>query len=351
VSSSISQDAIEIINAAPEEGPLDMVSFAEELPAEAAGLAHTLHSADLARIVETYQKSDHYAIWAQKWFNRVALSAAYSGFLAAAIGGLLLYKGALGFAFALGVLQFIFLAISLLGSVVLYLWKPFRTWRLQRGQAEDARVKYFSTLVALPGDSQDALLLPLKLECFRRHLLESQIAYFGRRGHEHRATVRLWTAVRIVSLVLIVIAATVPVLPGLTGPSWLSAWVPEWLRMLLSLVPLTGFGVQETYALAGLLGASLQGLLASLSSISLAERNAERYEAMKTHLEETYLGRHLADARAAAAGSRQEAVEAYVSRVADDLLLETSDWGAWHQARAEMTARLLGQHRVPSVTA
>ena len=339
--------AIDIINAAPNQGPLKApIQYADALPDEAAGLRDLLRSPDITTISKSYVLADRLALRAQSQFRSVAWVAAYAGLLAAVLGGLLFFLSALAVGRAhenvVWGAQYVCLAVALLGSYVLSRGKPSLIWREQRGMAELARRDFYARLMAaVPprprGDSP--LLLSLKLECFRRHLLTDQLEYFQRRGREDKRTAGGWTAIRFLAMALIA-GAAVPMLAQLDTVSWL----PERVRELLALVPLKGDTARKSYWLAGLVGGYLQGFLTLASSISPAERNAEKYAAMTKVL--TAYVEYLPEVRAAAARSDREAVTTYTQLILADLAMEACDWDAWHPVRLEMALKLLAQPRM-----
>ncbi len=346
--SPITEQAIAIIEAAPKDGPLkDPVGYANALPDEAAGLRHLLRSRDIGEISNTYVAADELALRGQTQFGWMAWSAAYAGFLAALLGGLLFYMNALSagreYENAVWAAQYVCLSISVITAFAVGRLKPYVTWRHQRSAAEKARRGFFAAIVApapLANTPVDGLLLPLKLECFRRHLLEGQLTYFGDRGADYRMTVWRWRIARIVAVALI-IAAGVPLLAHIETMPWLA----HWMRRLVDFAPLKGDIARKTYWFAGLVGGFLQGFLTLASSISLAERNAEKFEATKARLE-SYLGDYLDGARAGAAQADQASVTSFTKLILEDLEVEASDWGAWHKSRSEMALKLLGQARI-----
>jgi hypothetical protein len=349
MSSLLTKQAIEIIKRAPPRGPLRApAGYADALPDEAAGFKHLLRSGEIDSISRTYNAADKLALRGQKQFNGMAWSAACAGFLAALLGGLLFYMNALsaGSAFenTVWAAQYLCLFISVVVSFVVGRLKPFLTWRDHRRTAEKARRDFFAAIVAptplQPDTPIGGLLLPLKLECFRRHLLEGQLTYFGDRGADHKRTVRRWRVARIVAATLIV-AAGAPLLVHLESMSWL----PEWMRESLALIPFRGDTARKTYWFAGLVGGFLQGFITLATSISLAERNAEEYEAMTKRLA-SYQGKVLDDVRASAAQSDQASVGTYAMLILEDLAVEAKDWDAWHKSRSEMALKLLGQAKV-----
>ena len=208
MSSPLTEQAIAIIDKAPKVGPLkDPIGYANALPDEGAGFKHLLRSGEIGNVSNTYNAADKLSLRGQKQFNWMAWSAACVGFLAALLGGLLFYMNALsagrGYENAIWAAQYVCLAISVVVSFVVGRLEPFLAWRDHRRAAEKARRDFFAAIVAptppQPDTPIDGLLLPLKLECFRRHLLEGQLTYFTNRGGDHERTLRSWTIARILA--------------------------------------------------------------------------------------------------------------------------------------------------------
>jgi hypothetical protein len=334
--SPITEQAIEIIEAAPADGPLGSADYADRLRPEAGALARLLRGDEIVKAAAEYRAADARAATGQTWFRGLGQASAYSGFAAAALGGVLLYLGAEPsqetLRANLGLAQFALLALSLFCAFALFVSKPYRTWRTERGKAEAVRLRMFALIVGGRSERQDgeAALLPLQLECFRRHLLDDQRKFFARRGPQQRRIVWAWKVLGIVSL-LFVLAASAPQLLRLEYVVPL----PEIVRALIERVPLD----QKGYALVGLLGGSLQGLVAALAVISPAQRNAERYQEMRERLDR-YAQVELDKVRADAAAANAEAVRDFARRVSDDLAEEGKEWLLLHQVLSEMA---LGQ--------
>jgi hypothetical protein len=320
--SPITEQAIEIIEAAPAQGPLRSADYADRLPPEAGALARVLRSEEIVKAVADYRAADAGAGAAQTWFRRLGQASAYGGFLAAVLGGALLYLGSdpsqETLRANLGLAQFALLAVSLLCAFVLFVSKPYRAWRTERGKAEAMRLRVFALIVGGRSERKDgeAALLPLQLECFRRHLLDDQRKFFARRGPQQRRIVLVWKILGAVSL-LFVLAASLPQLLRLVHAGLL----PEIVRTLIAQLPLD----QKGYTLVGLLGGSLQGLVAALAVISPAQRNAERYKEMCERLER-YAQVELDGVRAEAAAANANAVRDFARRVSDDLAEEGKEW-------------------------
>jgi hypothetical protein len=338
--SPLTEEATRIVDAVPvPRGPLEPVKYADALPPRAGVLARLLRKDEIVQAAATYHEADFMSNAAQRRFRRLGSWAAYSGFLAAALGGVVLFLETSHEPLRsnLGLGQFVCLAVSLLCAFLLFLFKPFRTWRIKRELAEGARLRLFKVLMDADGATQgDELpLLPLQLECFRRHLLDDQRRFFARRGPQQHRIVMVWQVAGIVAIVMVVAASLPQVLRlerfGLL-PGPLAGWIGR--------VPLD----QKAYALIGLIGGSLQSLLAALTVISPAQRNAEKYREMLRVLDR-YVEEDLDGAREDAARGDAKAVRAFTTRVSDDLREEGKEWRLLQEALSELALRQLANQR------
>ena len=146
----IAREAAGVIASAPGYGPLRPVEYAKELPPRAAALASVLMDEKIVEAAGRYQTCDAAAGKAQQRFKHWGWLAAYSGFLAAGLGGGLLYLGpepSMAWARSnLGLAQSILLGLSLAFAFLLYALKPYRKWRVQRGDAEAKRLQVFALI-------------------------------------------------------------------------------------------------------------------------------------------------------------------------------------------------------------
>ena len=340
---SVTDEAIQIIDNAPDYGPLQPVDYAETLPARASALARVLREQRIIDAAERFRVADEAAIDAQKRFVRLARRAAVSGFLAAVLGGFSLYLPPDSTALlrtSVGLAQLFFLIISLLHALALFLTKPYRTWRTERGTAEALRQQIFAHVMSgdpPPDDPNGSFLLPLQLECFRRHLLHDQRNFFARRGPQHHRTVLVWKGVGVAAIVLILGAALPEILK-----LYQFGLLPEKVRSLIASIPLN----QKGFALLGLVGGCLQGLLAALTVISPAERNAHTYKIMRDRLD-AYTENELDGVRALAAAGDRVAVSSFASKVGADLARESSEWQILQAVLSEkVPSQLVHQHEV-----
>jgi hypothetical protein len=340
--SKITEEAISIIDAAPSRGPLRAAEYAKALPPRAAALRRVLLDEEIGKAVERYREADFAALDAQARFRRLGWTAAYTGFLAAVLGGVLLYLGSdpstetMRSNFALA--QSALLGISLLCAFALFVLKPFRKWGSRRGDAEAMRLQIFALIMSgrSAPENNEVPLLPLQFECFRRHLLHDQRDFFARRGPQHRRTVLIWKGIGAIALLLILGS----LLPQFVRLEALGV-MPDALQKLASGLPLD----QKVYALTGLVGGTLQGLLAALTVMSPAERNAEKYREMLSQLDK-YTDEKLDAVRAEAAAGNQDAVGEFAAQVADDLAAECKEWLTLQAVLSAMAPnRLAQQHK------
>jgi hypothetical protein len=116
--------------------------------------------------------------------------------------------------------------------------------------------------------------------------------------------------------------------------------MPEAVRNFTSWLPVH----QKVYVLAGLIGGSLQGLLAALTVMSPAERNATKYKAMLSLLDD-YTADRLTAIRAAAAKDDRKVVNEFVAQVMNDLAVEGKEWIVLQAALSGLAPKLIARQR------
>jgi hypothetical protein len=271
-------------------------------------------------------------------------TAAYGGFLAAVLGGFLLYVRSDASTEALrsnlGLLQSALLGLSLLCAFLLFLIKPYRKWRLHRGNAEAKRLQIFALIMSAEENAEqnEVPLLVMQLECFRRHLFHDQRDFFRRRGAQQRLTVYSWRLMGGIALLLIV-ASLIPQFMRLDSVGLL----PEGARKLTSWLPPD----HKPYVLMGLIGGALQGLLAALAVMSPAERNATKYKEMFKLLEK-YTAEKLDAVRISANNGDADAVRQFASQVTSDLAEESKEWLILQAVLSEMAPKRMVQQHKPT---
>jgi hypothetical protein len=187
-------------------------------------------------------------------------------------------------------------------------------WMTERAHAETARLAYFTTLMKEPDQAaSDPALGLLKLEYFRRYLLDMQILYYGRRGRHHRRS-----ADRTLTLGGFA-AALGAVASGSAG--LVASFNAPWASL----------------AAVGVIGTSLAAFAATREAVNQDRRNAERYGRTLSSLE--ILRGRLDDVRAGVLAGSQDVLEEYVAAVQEQLSLEHREW----LSGAESTRSAIGK--------
>lgn len=329
----------------PSDWELKPELHAGSLPPEAGPLKRVLMRDNLKAIIDLYISGDADARTAQTRYRRLALTAAVAGFGAVLLGGLMLLPKDEALpvlvATAAPILQFALLAISILSSLAVALFKPFDTWMHARARAETARVGLFRAVLAAeePSSQAELPLLPLQLEYFRRYQLEVQRAYYRGRGGQHARSVRRAGILRLVALLLAALAG-VPLLFTLLGPERTPELIGPLVRWLSG-----GETAERILLSASVIGGGLQGLLASYSLVSQSERNAVRYLDTAGNLDDLST-RPLEDARLAAGQGEREPVLAFAALVDEQISSEHREWIALRSLVPDLS---LGKLKVASL--
>jgi hypothetical protein len=83
-------------------------------------------------------------------------------------------------------------ALAVLSLLSVFLFKPARTWKAQRLDAELFRLEIFESLLSSAAKLRQAMPLALAFECFRRHLFTHQKMYFYHRSRDKALEARRW---------------------------------------------------------------------------------------------------------------------------------------------------------------
>jgi hypothetical protein len=338
--SPITEEAIKIIDGAPAYGPLKRpAEYAEALPPEAGALARVLSSTKFQEEAERYQEADKSAVRAQRWHLWLARTALFSVFPSVVLGGVSVYMSTSAGAPAIEAVrpylvpaQALFVSASFVCAIALLLFAPRRRWLGARARAELHRWVFFRRLMSAPGSAEGAErpLLPLQLECFRRHLFEDQHQFFDARVQRYRSAARVGRLFGAVALLLVGMAS-LPQLAASLSELGAFDWLPERLQRFLALL----VGDKRLYALAWLYGISLQLVVTRLAFISPVARHVERYEVMGALLSRRS---QLAEARNAAAMDNRAPAEWFTRDVLDILETEHRMWiGEDEQAKSTGT--------------
>jgi hypothetical protein len=300
----------------PRDGELLPEEHAAALPPEAGPLARTLREPQTQTIIARYRQADGRAIAAQRAYRIGGRISIWARFIALVVGALALapleyWAGATPNMGAI-VVQGSALITSYLAASWLAWRAPFSAWMHARGAAEIARLDLFEHVLAGREEPRagELPLLPLKLEYFRRFLLDSQIAYYrGSRDEHLRAAgrTRAWKALNLAFIVL----ATAGILYTLGALGGGRQWGDEQTqRAVIAFMTLVST-VLATYA--------------DISLMDMDERNASRYEtthANLTRLRDEFLER----VRVAAAEGNEAAVTAFAKLVQDQVSSEHREW-------------------------
>jgi hypothetical protein len=328
MTSPITEEAKTIIDAAPSHGPLRPAHYARALPPRAGALVRVLADEKIVAEAESHRRADISAILWRRIHTTLARSALALAALSVVLGGVRLYVAAspdvasLNLVRAhLGQVQIPIIVAWLVAVTALFSLRPARRWFHNRAAAEHARQRLFELLMFEQSEAEEgeSPLLPLQVECFRRHLLETQQAFFERRCEQNRRAVKIGRLCAAVALVLIGIAS-LPQLHASLSTLGALAWVPEAFRNSASRL----LADKQLYALTWLVGISLQVFLTNLAIVSPMARHAESYEMMRRVLRDDRW--QLSDVRDAAARGSRDPAEWFGRGVLNILSAETSMW-------------------------
>ena len=137
-----------------------------------------------------------------------------------------------------------------------------------------------------------------------------------------------WRVVGFIALLLVLASVT----PQLLRLEAVGLLLPEAVQRFIAGLPLG----ERHYALAGLIGGALQGLLAALTVMSPAERNAAKYKDMRKLLD-----KYTADGSKPYAGGAGR--RAAAAARPDDHAAEGREWLVLQEVLSEMVPRRLAQ--------
>ncbi len=306
-------------------------------------LVNVLRAPDLQDIVTSYSSNDRQALRAQtkyKFFAKTAIWLVFLAVITAAVAAalplddILSLKGAQHQARLIAI---IFLFLALMGAFGILFWletsKPYVRWHEARGRAEMARKDLFRAVFAakaIDGPVQgESPLLPLKLEYFRRYLLDDQILYYYKRGDEHAGAERrkkiFWGLANIGILLTIIATFLVGVIAPLSeqGASPLLHLVPDTITGYLQRFEIAHI---DSYLLAGgIILAGLFGVLLSFSLLDGAKGNAVRFQNSFENLV-SLRENGLDKARAKALLDDEHGVKHFVDSIMAQISAEHQDW-------------------------
>ncbi len=317
--------AVEVIGQNQDDDyVLDPDGHAEALASKAPALASLLRTTKIETLAQQYKRHDGEAGIAQKRFKDAMTRANSAVFLTGALGALIMVASifehrldpplARALLLALG---FGALIIGALASMWLFRVREGQLldeWMTERAHAETARLAYFATLAKNAKDQAfDPPLGLLKLEYFRRYLLDMQITYYRERRRKHRQSAdRTLTMGGFAAALAAVASGSAGVVASFDAP-----W--------------------GALAAVGVVGTALAAFAATREAVNQDRRNAERYGRTLSALE--ILRGRLDEVRNGVLAGSQDTLEEYVAAVQEQLSLEHREW----LAGAESTRSAVGK--------
>ena len=164
------------------------------------------------------------------------------------------------------------------------------------------------------GQTSDPSLGLLKLEYFRRYLLDMQITYYRERRRKHRQSAdRTLTLGGFAAALAAVASGSAGVVASFDAP---------WAAL----------------AAVGVVGTALAAFATTREAVNQDRRNAERYGRTLSALE--ILRGRLDDVRAGVLAGSQDVLEEYVAAVQEQLSLEHREWLAGAESTRSAVGRL-----------
>lgn len=307
---------------------------AAHLGDSAAGLRAILTGDEIAALEREQSARSDTAVRQRSRFNLWLLIAVAASTVAAALGGLQIFKE-LTWAMwpqgtAVGAVQFVALLVASLFWTLLWVYRPYRRWLLNRGAAEELRQAIFSTVIERANEASRAGLLDpgqptvrqFALEYVRVGLLDDQIAWFCQKSGIARTEGVGIGLFRGAGLALTVSATLAS---GLAGAA---QFLPD---VNAALGPVAWMATGSLATLLTIIGAALLTAAQSADSALLSARNGARYREMANTLASLRHER-LAEAQDAARAPAHEtgadAATLFTLRVRELLAIEHAEWKA-----------------------
>lgn len=290
--------------------------------ATAPALAAVLDSGAVASNCRAYEKRGVKAKEAQTEFRRIFNRANKLVMATAILTALVLTVGVLS-PYIQPVAKTLLLALAIGGVVCgafaskdLYSVRQGRLleeWMTKRAAAESKRLEHFSE-IAKAGDESDTALQLQKLEYFRRYQLDVQLAFFDKRGQDHRNEAR--ENLKQSGLAISGAAIVTGVAGVLTSVS------PAWAALASLGAVFTAYSSYTTLR----------------EQIYQSGRIADRYALAADSLEE--IAKRLDDVREAVSREGQKPLVRFVEAVHDVLIAEHKQWLGEGEQRSSTLVRL-----------
>jgi hypothetical protein len=305
-------------------------NFVAHLPPEAA-LHRLIESSEIQSRLDAFDRADAVAIAKQKQYRGAGWIALMTMSFSVVLGALVLlplepWLGLDGqFSRVVSVAQTLTLVLAMLGVLWIALREPVDQWMQARAQAEAIRGDVFRSILQGGVAAADpAKLLQEKLACFKHAHLDSQLAYFRKRGDEAHKSCGRATPLRVAGYALTIVAVLFGAAAGIMWVSRLlgtSLWSPVQAAIDL-------FRVADAHRWQLGLGTIASSVLAFASARSLMdqdERNSTCYRVAVDQLDKL-IAASLASAQQAAAQGDETAVSVFTDRVQGILDAENLAW-------------------------
>jgi hypothetical protein len=303
---------------------LDPEGHANALASEAPALASLLRTTKIETFAQQYKRHDTEAGIAQARFKHAMTRANGAVLLTGVLGALIMVTSIFVHRLDPVIARLLLLALgfgALIIGALASMWL-FRVregqlldeWMTERAHAETARLAYFTTLATSAKDQTfDPSLGLLKLEYFRRYLLDMQITYYRERRRRHRQSADQTLTMGGFAAALAAVAS------GSAGV--VASFDAPWGAL----------------AAVGVVGTALAAFAATREAVNQDRRNAERYGRTLSALE--ILRGRLDEVRDGVLAGSRDALEEYVAAVQEQLSLEHREW----LAGAESTRSAVGK--------
>ena len=310
---------------------------------KAGPLLRILSRDDLKNIIETYNREDQAAIHCQERTKKWGRISIYATLWAVLIGALFLLPWP-EWSTDIWLLDMIApglkttgLGLEILAIVVTFLagwWVKhkqfYKHWQEHRAEAEHQRLKIFNAVMAADEQvrSGEEALLPLKLEYFRRFLLDEQMRYYSGRGNQHKeGSLRslYWKIFSKTIYLTVAALAVVSFLSIVQAQGWFEmAWFARLQERIPWLLDL-GRVAEQSLAGLGVITSAIYTASTALARLDMDEHNATRYLNTAGNLE-TLAGVALDNARQAARTGQTDDVLAFVEQVHSQISTEHQQW-------------------------
>lgn len=290
--------------AAKSDDELRVTQHAAEFDAKSPELAAILRISRVDLTATDFEEKDQKARDAKDEFNRAFTYSNAAVFLTSIIIVFVLAIGILNpgqklLLVIFGLLSFVGGSVASYYLNVLKQGKLLEEWMSNRARAESARLEYF-TAVAEAASSGNSIEL-LKLEYFRRFLLDSQLAFYSGESKKHLVAARQalkWSSIAVAG------AGTVTALAGFAG----------------------GFIHPKFAAVAtlGTLFAALSTYVTTREDVYHNQRTAELFTRTEEALREIY--KRIDDVRLAVLTDGRPPLLDFIKAVHEQLLVEHKHW-------------------------